>query len=112
MNLPTHLPSIQVPLDPRIDWTVGRRGIPYLDWGDHPGKNWIRQQGDYGPYTPIKNTYYQSQENEYTQQGYWTHGATANNINLLRYADVLLWAAEVEIEVGSLPKAMELYKQG
>ena len=20
-------------LDPRLDWTVGRRGIPYLDWG-------------------------------------------------------------------------------
>ena len=24
-------------LDPRLDWTVGRRGIPYLDWGNHPG---------------------------------------------------------------------------
>nr|MDQ6903807.1 RagB/SusD family nutrient uptake outer membrane protein [Bacteroidota bacterium] len=21
------------PLDPRLDWTVGRRGIPFLDWG-------------------------------------------------------------------------------
>ncbi|MDX5339018.1 MAG: RagB/SusD family nutrient uptake outer membrane protein, partial [Cyclobacteriaceae bacterium] len=24
------------PLDPRLDHTVGRRGIPYLDWQDHP----------------------------------------------------------------------------
>lgn len=24
-------------LDPRIDWTVGRRGIPYWDWGKHTG---------------------------------------------------------------------------
>ncbi|HQK33991.1 MAG TPA: mechanosensitive ion channel, partial [Spirochaetales bacterium] len=24
-------------LDPRIDWTIGRKGIPYLDWGNHPG---------------------------------------------------------------------------
>jgi hypothetical protein len=94
-------------LDPRIDWTVGRRGIPFLDWGDHPGKDWIRQQQDYGPYSPIKNTYYKSQEDQYTQQGSWTHGSTANNINLLRFADVLLWAAEVEIEIGELSKAMD-----
>jgi hypothetical protein len=25
-------------LDPRIDHSIGRRGIPYLDWIDHPGK--------------------------------------------------------------------------
>jgi hypothetical protein len=31
-------------LDARLDWTVGRRGIPYLDWGLHPGKAWIRVQ--------------------------------------------------------------------
>ena len=31
-------------LDPRLDWTVGRRGIPYLDWGNHPGNDWIRDQ--------------------------------------------------------------------
>ena len=35
-------------LDPRLDWTVGRRGVPYLDWGPHPGKNWIRDPGLYG----------------------------------------------------------------
>ena len=33
-----------VTLDPRLDWTVGRRGIPYLDWGPHPGEAWIRDQ--------------------------------------------------------------------
>jgi len=37
------------PLDPRLDWTVGRRGIPYLDWGDHPGSDWIRDQAYGGP---------------------------------------------------------------
>ncbi len=29
-------------LDPRLDWTVGRRGIPYLDWGIHPGRDWAQ----------------------------------------------------------------------
>ncbi len=24
-------------LDPRLDHSIGRRGIPYLDWGPHPG---------------------------------------------------------------------------
>jgi hypothetical protein len=50
-------------LDARLDWTVGRRGIPYLDWGKHPGYNWIRDQAYSGPYAPIKNTYYKAQEN-------------------------------------------------
>ena len=31
-------------LDPRLDWTVGRRGVPFLDWGPHPGTTWVRDQ--------------------------------------------------------------------
>jgi hypothetical protein len=94
-------------LDPRLDWTVGRRGIPYLDWGPHPGYAWIRQQDFAGPYSPKKTSYYKSQYGHYTDPGYWTSGATANNINLIRFADILFWAAEVEIEIGSLPKATD-----
>jgi starch-binding outer membrane protein, SusD/RagB family len=94
-------------LDSRLDWTIGRRGIPYLDWGPHPGKDWIRDQQYGGPYTPKKNSYYKSQETRLTDASFWSTGTTANNINLIRYADVLLWAAEVEIEVGSFDKARE-----
>ncbi|HET6766370.1 MAG TPA: RagB/SusD family nutrient uptake outer membrane protein, partial [Chitinophagaceae bacterium] len=94
-------------LDPRLDWTVGRRGIPYLDWGLHPGKNWIRNQDLNGPYSPKKNSYYKSQEGRLTDASFWSNGTTANNVNLIRYADVLLWAAEVEVEIGSLDKAEE-----
>ena len=94
-------------LDPRLDWTVGRRGIPYLDWGDHPGKDWIRDQNNGGPYNPKKNIYYKSQEGKYIDNNGWS-SLTANNINLIRYADVLLWAAETEIESGSLDQA-EIY---
>lgn len=95
------------PLDPRIDWTLGRRGIPYLDWGEHPGDNWIREQASFGPYSPIKNTYYKTQQEHYTDASFWTTGAVANNVNLLRFADILLWAAEVEIETGNLEKGRE-----
>jgi len=94
-------------LDPRLDWTVGRRGIPYLDWGLHPGKIWIRVQEQNGPYTPKKNPYYKSQEGRLTENTGWTNGVTANNVNLIRYADVLLWAAEMETEIGSLDKAQD-----
>ena len=92
-------------LDPRLDWTVGRRGIPYLDWGNMPGKDWIKDQNWGGPYLPIKNIYYNSQQGHLTDASYWGPLTTANNINLIRYADVILWAAEVEVEIGSLDKA-------
>lgn len=94
-------------LDPRLDWTVGRRGIPYLDWGLHPGVSWIRAQFYGGPYGPKKLVYYKNQENVLTSASGWTKGYTVNNVKLIRYADVLLMAAECEVEVGSLEKARE-----
>ena len=92
-------------LDPRLDWTVGRRGIPYLDWGLHPGWDWIRDQPYSGPYTPIKNVYYKNQAGILSTNNFWTFGLTANNVNLIRFADILLWAAEVEVEIGSIDQA-------
>lgn len=99
------------PLDSRLDWTVGRRGIPYLDWGPHPGQAWIRDQANGGPYSPKKNVYYKRQEGKLTDASFWTSGVTANNYTLIRYADVLLWAAEAEVEVGSLEKARAYVNQ-
>jgi len=99
------------PVDPRLDWSVGRRGIPYLDWGLMPGQSWIRNQGSAGPFIAIKNVYYKSQEGVLTDNSSWTSGYTANNVNLIRYADVLLWAAECEVEVGSLDNAQALVNQ-
>ena len=37
--------------------------------------------------------------------GWAANQATSNNYNMIRFADVLLWAAEVEVEIGSLAKA-------
>jgi len=83
-------------LDARLDWIVGRRGIPFLDWGVNPGLSWVRQQSVGGPYLHMKNANPQS-EPEARQ-----NNSSANNYNMIRFADVLLWAAEVEVEVGSL----------
>ncbi len=96
------------PVDARLDWTVGRRGIPYLDWGPHQGQKWIRDQSNGGPYSPVKNVYYKSQQGKLTDASFWTNGVVASNYSLIRYADVILWAAECEVEVGTLSKAKDL----
>ncbi|MEO3403257.1 RagB/SusD family nutrient uptake outer membrane protein [Mucilaginibacter sp. CAU 1740] len=86
-------------LDPRLDWTVGRRGIPYLDWGNHPGQNWIREQSSAGPYSPKKNVYFQASKGTYADSHSWAPG-NANQINVIRFADVLLMAAEAKAQLG------------
>lgn len=99
------------PLDPRLDWTVGRRGVPYLDWGNHPGNDWIRDQNNGGPYAPKKNVYYKSQQGALTDNSFWSTGITANNYTIIRFADVLLWAAECEVEANNLIRARDLVNQ-
>lgn len=94
-------------LDPRLDWSVGRRGIPFLDWQDHPGAAWIRNQPNGGPYSPKKYTYYKSDVGSLQDNSSWTPGYTALNFTIIRFADVLLMAAECEVEIGSLEKARE-----
>ncbi|SES68080.1 MULTISPECIES: RagB/SusD family nutrient uptake outer membrane protein [unclassified Prevotella] len=90
-------------LDPRLDWCVGRRGLPYLDWGNHPGKSWIRNQNNGGPYSSIKHAAEKATVSSDRQ------GTNYTNVpyDAIRFADVLLWAAECEVEVGSLEKAEE-----
>jgi starch-binding outer membrane protein, SusD/RagB family len=92
-------------VDPRLDWTVGRRGIPYLDWGPHTGQDWIRDQSYAGPYSPKKQVYKKSQTGQLTEVGNWTSGWTSNGYRLIRYADVLLLLAECQIQTGDLAGA-------
>lgn len=91
-------------LDPRLDWTVGRRGIPYLDWGLHPGKIWIRDQSYGGPYDPKKNLYWQATQKQYFDGNSFGPGTAINQVPM-RFAGVLLMAAECEAQLGDLAKA-------
>ncbi len=91
-------------IDPRLDWTVGRRGIPYLDWGLHPGNDWIRDQRFSGPYSPIKHVYTQAEQNANGDQHSWGPG-TAVDYSIIRFADVLLLAAEAEAQLANLQQA-------
>lgn len=90
------------PVDPRLDFTGGRRGIPYLDWGIMPGASWLVAQAAQGPYNNKKNVTWQKDPATYENR------RTSINYNMIRFADVLLWAAECEVEVGSLDQA-EIY---
>jgi len=94
-------------IDPRLDITVGRPGVPYLDWG-MPQPNWIRDPSD-GVFSPRKNVYSLSEKGTLSDAspGAWDAvQSVANNVNLMRYADILLMAAECEIEAtGGDPNA-------
>jgi hypothetical protein len=108
-------------VDPRLDWTVGRRAVPYLDWttpsyysgyGSNPGSDpdygWINDRTFGGPYVPVKNNFRYANGNfgqfseNYAQYYMLT---SAVNVCIIRFADVLLWAAECEIETGNVDKA-------
>lgn len=97
--------DVTTPLDPRLDWAAGRRGVPYWDYGPHPGRSWIRDQAYAGPYSPKKHVAKNSDLGNFTNVNNFRQ--TAKNYNIIRFADVLLMAAEAEIEIGSLEKARE-----
>lgn len=93
-------------LDPRLDWTIGRRGIPYKDWGNHPGAAWVHHPGETGPYSPKKMLYWHATMDEYYDANSWAPGTAINN-EVMRFSDVLLMAAECEARTGNLQLAEE-----
>ena len=97
------------PVDPRLDWTVGRRGVQYLDWGVHAGKSYVRDQAYGGPYSPKKHVMYRSDVGTNTFAG--NPRLNANNYRMIRYDHVLLWLAEIEVEIGDLEKARAYVNQ-
>ena len=91
------------PLDPRIDFTIGRRGIDLNGFGPMTGKDNIRASFTdiSGPYVNKKNLYTAGDDaNKGT--GGWGEQRTGINYHILRYADVLLMAAEAAVETGAL----------
>jgi hypothetical protein len=99
------------PIDPRLDWTVGRDAVPYKDWGLHNSTaGWVRDVTNGGPYSPKKNIHEKSSGAQSTV-GWTNTQLNSVNIHLFRYADVLLLLAEAEVEAGSLENARALVNQ-
>lgn len=98
------------PVDPRLDHTVGRPGIPFLDWGIQVGEGWIRDPSNGGPYLYKKNMFKKAEKSLATTTG-WATGVNPNNFRKFRLGHVILWLAECEAEVGSLERATELVNE-
>ncbi|NJO25748.1 MAG: RagB/SusD family nutrient uptake outer membrane protein [Bacteroidia bacterium] len=98
-------------LDPRADWTIGRTGTPFLDWGVHED-SWVRDGGYCGFLSPKKNQFHKAQLNTLSTASGWSNAPNAIDIPFIRYSDVLLMAAECEIETnGNLSRARDLINQ-
>jgi hypothetical protein len=99
------------PVDPRLDWTVGRDGVPYKDWGQYSlAKGWVRDIQNGGPYSPKKNAHEKASGSESTV-GWQPTQLNGVNFHLFRYADLLLLLAEAEVEAGTLVNARTIVNQ-
>jgi hypothetical protein len=84
------------PVDPRLDHTIGRLGIPWKDFDEVYTESWARNLQEYGPYAPKK--YLVSPNSPFMIEG-WPWGATALNWAVIKVSDVMLWKAEALIEL-------------
>lgn len=101
-----------VPVDPRLDWTVGRDSVPYKDWGLYSLANgWVRDTSNGGPYSPKKNAQEKASGAESASAGWQPQQENSVHIHLYRYADLLLMLAEAYVEQNRLPEALAIVNQ-
>ena len=99
------------PVDPRLDWTVGRDSVPYKDWG-LAVPPWNRDRQYAGPYHPKKNIHEQASVGTSESTVGWTpQQLNAVKMHIFRYADMLLLLAEAEVEAGSPENARQIVNQ-
>lgn len=101
--------SARTPVDPRLDYTVGRDGVPYKDWGPH-NADWIRSAAYGGPYSNKKNVH-EKASGAVSTVGWNNTQLNSVNIHIFRYADLLLLLAEAEVETGSLETARAIVNE-
>lgn len=97
------------PVDPRLDWTVGRDKTPYKDWGLH-NRSWIRDASYSGPYSPKKNVQEDAANGE-NNVGWQATQTNDVNIHIFRFADAMLLLAEADVATGNLEAARALVNQ-
>jgi hypothetical protein len=101
--------SVLTPVDPRLDYTVGRDGVPYKDWGVHTPE-WVRDKAYSGTYSNKKNVH-EKASGAQSSVGWNNAHLNSVNIHVFRYADMLLLLAEAEVEAGSLENARAIVNQ-
>ncbi len=101
----TTLSTYTGPLDPRVDHSVGRPGILYKGFKIYQ-TDFVRDLSYAGPFFSKKHV----AEVENFGAGGWDN-LSANNYRYMRLDMIILWLAEVEVEIGSLERARELINQ-
>lgn len=100
------------PVDPRLDWTVGRDSVPYKDWGLYSLKDgWVRDVSNGGPYSPKKNAHEKASGAQQVAGGWQPTQQNSVHIHLFRYADMLLLLAEALVETNDLQGARTIVNQ-
>ncbi|CAM4254824.1 RagB/SusD family nutrient uptake outer membrane protein [Zobellia nedashkovskayae] len=94
-------------VDPRLDITVGRPGIPYKDLDILYEDSWARDLATYGAFGPKKRIL---SANNALHVNVWPY-VDALNYYIIRYAEVLLWRAEAAVELGDLEAARGLVNE-
>jgi starch-binding outer membrane protein, SusD/RagB family len=94
-------------VDPRLDITIARPGIPYKDLGINYEENWARDLSTYGEFSPKKRIV--SAKSPFHVL-VWPY-VNALNYYVIRYAEVILWRAEAAVELGKLEEARTLVNQ-
>jgi len=102
--------DLTVYTDPRLDLSVGRMQTPYWDWAIPTSVDgWIREASNCGPYLNKKSIPKKADKGSLSVST--SAASSAKNYHLIRYADVLLWYAEVLIETGDLATARTYINQ-
>ena len=101
--------AVKTPVDPRLDYTVGRDGVPYKDWGPH-SPDWIRSPSYGGVYSNKKHVH-EKASGAVSLVGWNNTQLNSVNIHIFRYADLLLMLAEAEVEAGTLENARAIVNQ-
>lgn len=97
-------------LDPRLDWTVARPGIPLFDRGDFK-LAYARDASNGGTYYSKKLLWSLSDDGLARVAGGWGQNILTIQTNLIRYSEVLLWRAEIAASESDLGTAMSLVDQ-
>ncbi|MCE2616543.1 RagB/SusD family nutrient uptake outer membrane protein [Phocaeicola oris] len=95
-----------IAVDPRLDFAVGRYGIPYKDWG-LPADDWVRNPVNGGISIPKKHVYSKAEEAAGMKafMNGWAPGSCMN-IEYLSLRDLILLYAECLANDGKTAEAM------
>lgn len=96
-----------IAVDPRLDFAVGRFGVPYKDWG-LPKNDWVRNPANGGIFIPKKHVYSKAEEDAGMTTYYagWAPGS-AMNMQYLSVRDMKLLYAECLANEGRMSEAMK-----